>query len=97
MRDYETVFILKPDLTGAAEEKYLAEIQSIIEKAKGKIKKIDKWGKRTLAYQIKKFREGFYVLMEVEFPPEKISSLAGKFQVEENILRHLIIINDREK
>jgi len=64
MRYYETLYIINPNL---AEEDYravVAKFTDAVEKNKGVVTKVDEWGKKTLAYDIKKFDKGFYVLLQ---------------------------------
>lgn len=91
MRKYEIVFVLRPDLD---EEKNLALIEkfkAIIENKGGEIVKLDKWGKRRLAYEVKDLREGFYVVMQVKTTPEAAAELERVFKITDEVLRQMIV------
>ena len=62
MPNYETMIILKPDLEAEAEEELIANLQSTIMKKGRTVDSVDDWGKRKLAYEINKFKEGHYYL-----------------------------------
>lgn len=91
MRDYELTLILKPNLSDEVREKLLEQIKKIVEGAKGKIESQDLWGKKTLAYSIKKEREGVYVYFILTLPEKEVLSLEEKIKIEEGILRHLLM------
>ena len=69
MRDYEVLYILRPDMT---EEEYTAAVEkfnALIQANGGEVVKTDIWGKRKLAYEIEKLREGYYVLVTFKAEP----------------------------
>lgn len=87
MNRYEGIFIFKPDL----DEKKLGEeysgVEETIQKHKGKIEKSEKWGKKKLAYEIKKFRDGFFLYLAFEAVPQSIKTFTEIFKINNNILR----------
>ena len=68
MAIYETMFILKPELENEIEEELVNNLQAVLKKLGGEIDKTDDWGKRKLAYEIDKFNEGHYYLMQFTDP-----------------------------
>ena len=64
MRHYETLYIISPELGDEDYKAVVAKHEDLIEKEKGVIIKLDEWGRRRLAYELRKFDQGFYVLME---------------------------------
>lgn len=93
MAQYELTFILPTELTPAKEKSLLAKLTNFVEKEGGKIVK-DKenmWGKRPLAYPIKKRSEGVYFLWELELPTQKVAQVNRMLEVEEDVLRHLLV------
>jgi len=56
---------------------------------------VDPWGKRRLAYPIRKQREGYYVVMQVQLPPEAISELERRLELSEEVLRYLLVRTDK--
>ena len=63
MRKYETLYVLQPTLDEEAVKALVERFSTLITEQGGQVEKIDQWGKRKLAYPIKDFREGYYVLM----------------------------------
>lgn len=93
MRHYEIVFLVHPDQSeqvNAMVDRYRA----MVEKNGGKIHRFEDWGRRQLAYQIKKVHKAHYVLMNVECDQEALDSLKHAFRYNDAILRHLIIKRD---
>lgn len=90
MRNYEALFILKPEKEETV-SKALSAITESIQKNKGKVLKEDNWGKKTLAYPIKKHREGIYYKLDFSIEPVLIEKLEKNYRLNSNILRTLII------
>lgn len=91
MRPYEILFIIKSDQEEEQIEEIIAKYTALIEREGGQITKVDKWGKRKLAYEIdKKYREGFYTLFHFEGEPGVASELDRVMRISEEILRHMI-------
>jgi len=90
MRHYEIVFLVHPDQSeqvGAMVERYRA----MVEKNEGKIHRLEDWGRRQLAYPIKKMHKAHYVLMNVECDNEALDALKHAFRYNDSILRHLVL------
>ncbi len=96
MSVYETLFIALPSLTDEEVDKLVEKVTSTIEGQEGKIRKIDKWGKKVLAYPIKKLNEGIYVLIEFELEKSKVSEVDRRMKLDESILRHIIVNLDHD-
>lgn len=94
MKNYETLFILDPDISEEDIDKDIERIKGYIEKTNGNIVELDKWGVRRLAYQIRKKRQGFYVLMKFLANPSSIQDVDSNFKLDERILRHIIVIRE---
>jgi small subunit ribosomal protein S6 len=90
MRDYELVFIVHPDLESTAFTEIVERVQGWIKDEGGKIGKTDIWGKRPLAYPIRKKLEGQYVLIESQMPPAAIHELEHNLSLLEPVMRYLI-------
>jgi small subunit ribosomal protein S6 len=65
VRNYEVVFVAAPTLTGDELDGFIDHIQTVIESKNGKVVKVDNWGKKSLAYKIRKYREGYYVVLSI--------------------------------
>jgi len=88
---YESVVILSASLEDAQIDSTLNRIEDQISSEGGNILNIDKWGRRRLAYPIKKSKSGFYTVYQFEAPRELISKLERTFRLDENIFRYLTI------
>jgi len=91
LRDYELVLIISPEVM---EEKISATIDNITQFITGKggvISDVEQWGKRKLAYPIKHFMEGNYVLAQFKLKPKLTKELTANLQISEEVLRHLLI------
>lgn len=91
MRNYEIVFIVHPDLDETALKVVVDRVQSWITDSGGSITKLDQWGKRRMAYSIRKQREGQYVYVEAAFDPSFSNELERNMRFLEPILRFSII------
>lgn len=92
MQTYETLFILDPDLEESELTKRIDVVQEIIIAGGGTILKVEQWGRRQLAYMIRKKREGYYVLIYFEAPPTLIAELNRRYKLlSDSILRSLVI------
>ncbi len=91
MRTYETVFILDPDLTEDDTEKAIKRVQTLIEGQKGKIVLMDRWGKRKLAYRVKKKIKGNYVRVVYYGEPKIVALLERNLRIMEETLKYLTI------
>ena len=90
MRNYELVCIIQPDLDETAFKGAIDRVQGWITEAGGNVDKVDIWGRRRLAYVIRKQREGQYVLMNVTLDPKAASSLERNIRFLEPVLRHML-------
>ncbi len=91
MRGYELMFIIRPDLDDEATEAVIEKVRSTIENNKGEIAKVDKWGKRRLAYEIKDLREGFYVVVNFKGDAALAAELDRVLKITDTVLRHMIV------
>jgi small subunit ribosomal protein S6 len=92
MRTYEIVFIVHPDLDETAFKEVFDRVQGWITDAGGSVTKVDIWGKRKLAYEIKKQREGQYVLMQAQINPAFTVELERNFRFLEPVIRFLVTL-----
>jgi small subunit ribosomal protein S6 len=86
------VLLLRPDLEEKEQKKVLEKLKKIIEAKKGaRVAKVDPWGKRTLAYEIKKSRQGIYYLLTLQATSKIFPELEKEMKLDENIIRYLIV------
>lgn len=91
MRQYETIFIINPDLDESQTNDVTEDVKTAIESGGGKILKIDPWGKRRLAYAVKQYNDGYYVLIVFESSPELVAQLNGHYRITERIIKHIVV------
>jgi small subunit ribosomal protein S6 len=91
MRKYETLFILDPSLDEEAVKANVEKFKGVIENGGGTVDNVDAWGKRKLAYEIKKVNEGHYTLINFTADTELPKELDRIFRITDGVVRHLII------
>lgn len=96
MRTYEVIFVTVPNLAKEDIDALIGQAERIADSRGGKVLKIDKWGKRNLAYKIGKFKEGYYVLLTIEGDGAIISELERRFKVTDSVIRFLTVHIDEE-
>lgn len=89
MRKYELMYIIRPDVETEAVEATVSKFQGIISNG-GEITKHDVIGKRRLAYEIRKFREGTYVLVKFNATPDVVKELDRVMRITDEVIRHLV-------
>ncbi len=96
MRKYETFFILDPDLPDEANAAVDEKFQSVISSNGGTLLSSVPWGKRKLAYPVKKRTRGNYVLIEFAGGPELVSELERNMRLDERVLKFITVkLDDR--
>jgi small subunit ribosomal protein S6 len=96
-RKYEGTFIFAPALEDAALDAAVSKVEEAIRESGGTPGEWDRWGKRRLAYEIKEQRDGFYTFLPFEAEPEAIETLERLFRLDDNIIRHMLIVKDDQE
>ena len=91
MSNYELVLIISPEVTDEEMPDFMAKLSDLIAKAGGTVDEVNQWGRRQLAYPVKRFAEGNYVLSKVNLKPNMTKDLEANFRLSGKILRHLLI------
>lgn len=91
MREYETVFLISPNLTEEEAKGLITQMADVIAKKKGKMVDKEEWGKKKLAYPISKFEEAFYVLFRYEGESEIPAELERQFKQADTVIRYLTV------
>ncbi|MCX7911779.1 MAG: 30S ribosomal protein S6 [Dehalococcoidales bacterium] len=91
LKEYELVYILTPELADEALEARINSISQAITSRGGSIVSVDKWGKKKLAYPIKRHLEGHYVLTRFKLGPARCRELEANLRISEEVLRYLLI------
>ena len=97
LRSYQSVLILKPDLDEAQVDQVLEKITEFLSKNNGSIVKVEKWGKKRLAYRVKKSRFGYYLNIYHTCESLKVSALEADYKLYDLILKFLVIrLDDKD-
>ena len=91
MRIYENLFIVKPDATEEEIDHLVDQMSKNVTAAGGTIDKVDKWGKRRLAYRIDKHREGSYVLMQFTAEATVVKEFERRLRVQDAVIKFLTV------
>ena len=90
VRDYETMYIIKPTLDEEAIDVVTKKVDDQISSL-GTLEKTEKRGRKRLAYEVKDFKDGFYVLTNLKAEPNQIADLERLFKLNDDVIRHLIV------
>src|SRR5215469_13376617 len=96
-RTYELMFIVRPDMTDEDLDKLISTLQSAVPGLGGTVQKVEKMGKRRLAYVVRRFHDGIYVLMVVEGSGAMIHELERRLRVTEPVIKFLTVRIDEEQ
>jgi small subunit ribosomal protein S6 len=98
MRHYETTIIMQPNLPESEVEAIVTGVEKeLAERFSGQNLVVNRWGKRPLAYPIRKYSEGYYVLYEYDSEDENsVSGLEGRLRINEGVMRFLTVRRDEE-
>lgn len=97
MRNYQTILILKPDLDEPNVDQSLEKITALIQKHGGEVLKTERWGKKRLAYKIKKSKFGYYLNIYHSGETSHMSELEKDFQLYDLVIKYLIIrLSDKD-
>ena len=96
-RTYELMFIVRPDMTDEDLDKLISTLQSVVPANGGTVVKVEKMGKRRLAYTVRRFHDGIYVLMVVEGGGPAIHELERRLRVTEPVIKFLTVRIDEEQ
>jgi small subunit ribosomal protein S6 len=94
MRNYEIVFIVRPDVPDDDVQKLIAQMESVVVSAGGKVEKVEKMGRRRLAYRVSKQREGFYVLFYVQGTGDTVKEFERRLKVSDTVIKYLTVCTD---
>ena len=95
MRKYELTVLIRPDLESDIEAP-ISKVRDIGKKAGGEIKKEDNWGKKKLAYKIRKEDFAIYVYMDIVLPADAPLKISNTLKITEEVLRYLLVLADEK-
>jgi len=96
MRNYEIMFILHPNTPDEETDKINGQIESVITSGGGKVEKIEKMGKRRLAYDVGKQREGFYILFVISANGDIVKECERRLRVIDAVIKYITVRTDEE-
>jgi small subunit ribosomal protein S6 len=95
VREYETVFIIDPSCDESQVEQEINSVKEIIAAGEGKVVEAESWGRRRLAYDIRKKKEGTYAFVRFSGEPSVLQELNRRLKLNELILRHLVVVSQK--
>ena len=96
-RTYELMFIVRPDMAEEDQDKLISTLESAVAASGGNVKSVDKMGKRRLAYTVRRFHDGIYVLLTVEGGGGLIHELERRLRVTEPVIKFITVRIDEEQ
>lgn len=93
-REYELVLVISPQLAEEEVAGVVERVSQFVKDRGGSVGAIDPWGRRRLAYPIRKATEGHYILAQLQLEPEVVRELEANLHISEDVLRHLLVRTD---
>ena len=91
MASYELIYIVSPGITDEALPNILSKVNDSVAKTGGNVTEVTQWGRKKLAYPIKKFREGNYIFARLEMKPAATKDIEANLKLSNEVIRHLLI------
>lgn len=97
MRYYETLYLINPNIADEDYREAVSKFSSLVENNKGVVIRVDEWGKKTLAYAVKKFDKGYYVLLQYCGDPVLIEKLQRDLKLDDRVIKYQTVkLSDNE-
>jgi len=96
MRNYEIIFIVRPDVTDEDVDKLIAQMESVVAGTGGKLEKTEKLGRRRLAYRVQKQREGIYILFRLQGSGDTVKEFERRLKVSDTVIKYLTVRIDED-
>ncbi|HKS72327.1 MAG TPA: 30S ribosomal protein S6 [Terriglobales bacterium] len=96
-RTYELMFIVRPDMPEEDQDKLISTLESVVTGSGGQMKNVEKMGKRRLAYLVRRFHDGIYILLTLEGSGGLIHELERRLRVTEQVIKFLTVRIDEEQ
>jgi len=96
-RTYELMFIVRPDMAEEEQDKLISTLETAVTSSGGQVKNVERMGKRRLAYTVRKFHDGIYVLLTLEGSGGIIHELERRLRVTEPVIKFLTVRIDEEQ
>lgn len=91
MNHYETIYIVNPTLDDDSLKEAIDKFSDLIKKLKGSIVKVNEWGKRKLAYEVKRFDKGYYLVLDFCALPKMVTELERNLKLDDRILKYITV------
>ena len=95
MNKYEVALIIRPDVDQEGQDAIVERLSELLTADGGQVDNVDVWGRRRLAYPIKKVQEGFYYFIQGQFATSVLPELDRSVKLSESILRHMVVRTDK--
>jgi len=96
VRDYELLYIVRPDLDDEGVRAAVRSVRGIVEAQGGEIVKTTLWGKRRLAYEVQRLRDGHYVLVALRLDGARVAEVERALRIHDTVFRHLLVLHEGE-
>ncbi|MGA2629086.1 MAG: 30S ribosomal protein S6 [Terriglobia bacterium] len=96
MRKYEIIFVVRPDVNDEDLDKLVTQMQGVATGAGGTIEKVEKMGRRRLAYRVARQREGLYILFVLEGNGDTVKEFERRLKVTDSVIKYLTVRVDEE-
>jgi len=96
-RTYEVMFIVRPDMVDEDQDKLISSLETSVSSAGGTVKNVERMGKRRLAYTVRKFQDGLYLLLTLEGSGQMVAELERRLRVTEPVIKFITVRVDEEQ
>jgi small subunit ribosomal protein S6 len=96
MRDYELVVVISPEIQEEDVPAAIERVSTAVTSRGGEVVDTKPWGRRRLAYNIDRHREGNYIISQIRLDPGRAHELESQFNISEEVLRHMLVRKDEE-
>jgi small subunit ribosomal protein S6 len=93
VRDYELMYIIRPELDDDAVRNAVRSVRTIVEGQGGEVVKTTLWGKRRLAYEVRRLRDGHYVLVSLHLDGARVGQVERALRIHDTVFRHLLVLH----
>lgn len=97
MKNYESMFITAPSVAPEAYDRLVNSFEEVIANGGGKVLNTIKWGRRTFAYEVKKFKEGIYTIFEFDGPNDLVAELERRYRLNDSVLKYITVKTERKR
>jgi small subunit ribosomal protein S6 len=91
MKKYEVMYIIRPNIEDEAKKALVERFNNVLSENGAEVTETKEWGKRRLAYEINDFRDGYYMILQVNAPAEAVQEFDRLGKISEDMIRHIVI------